>query len=79
MWLDFRTDEEGDGRAAARHGWGFREDGARSVVIHDRQGGAGGANGTVKQAALSPPRPPPAPNHILRCRRYPVGRTRVSP
>ncbi|MGW1434072.1 superoxide dismutase family protein [Streptomyces griseus] len=41
VWLDFRTDEEGDGRAAARHGWGFREDGARSVVIHDRQGGAG--------------------------------------
>ncbi|UZI31553.1 superoxide dismutase family protein [Streptomyces sp. VB1] len=41
VWLDFRTDEEGDGRAEALHGWGFREDGARSVIIHDRQGGAG--------------------------------------
>ncbi|MFI1929857.1 superoxide dismutase family protein [Streptomyces sp. NPDC020330] len=41
VWLDFRTDEEGDGRAEAVHDWGFREDGARSVIIHDRQGGAG--------------------------------------
>lgn len=41
VWLDFRTDEEGDGRAEALHGWGFREGGARSVIIHDRQGGAG--------------------------------------
>ncbi|MFI6551892.1 superoxide dismutase family protein [Streptomyces griseus] len=41
VWLDFRTDEDGDGRAEALHGWDFREDGARSVIIHDRQGGAG--------------------------------------
>ncbi len=41
VWLDFRTDEDGDGRARAVHGWSFREGGARSVVIHDRQGGAG--------------------------------------
>ncbi|MFH9392069.1 superoxide dismutase family protein [Streptomyces sp. NPDC017556] len=41
VWLDFRTDEEGDGRAEALHAWGFRADGARSVIIHDRQGGAG--------------------------------------
>ncbi|RPK85439.1 MULTISPECIES: superoxide dismutase family protein [Streptomyces] len=41
VWLDFRTDEDGDGRAEALHGWGFREGGARSVIIHDRQGGAG--------------------------------------
>ncbi|WP_079149627.1 superoxide dismutase family protein [Streptomyces sp. EN27] len=41
VWLDFRTDEEGDGRAEAVHDWNFREGGARSVIIHDRQGGAG--------------------------------------
>ncbi|NEB38441.1 superoxide dismutase family protein [Streptomyces sp. SID14515] len=41
VWLDFRTDEDGDGRAEALHDWGFREGGARSVIIHDRQGGAG--------------------------------------
>lgn len=41
VWLDFRTDAQGDGRARARHDWGFREGGARSVIIHDRQGGAG--------------------------------------
>ncbi|MFF3527294.1 superoxide dismutase family protein [Streptomyces rubiginosohelvolus] len=41
VWLDFRTDEDGDGRAEALHGWNFREGGARSVIIHDRQGGAG--------------------------------------
>lgn len=41
VWLDFRTDEDGDGRAEALHSWGFREGGARSVIIHDRQGGAG--------------------------------------
>ncbi|MFI1221009.1 MULTISPECIES: superoxide dismutase family protein [unclassified Streptomyces] len=41
VWLDFRTDEDGDGRAEALHDWGFRKDGARSVIIHDRQGGAG--------------------------------------
>ncbi|MFJ4961002.1 superoxide dismutase family protein [Streptomyces sp. NPDC088729] len=41
VWLDFRTDRHGNGAAWARHGWGFREGGARSVVIHDEQGGAG--------------------------------------
>ncbi|WP_307671365.1 superoxide dismutase family protein [Streptomyces sp. V2I9] len=41
VWLDFRADEDGDGYAEARHAWGFREGGARSVIIHDRQGGAG--------------------------------------
>ncbi|MFE7140942.1 superoxide dismutase family protein [Streptomyces sp. NPDC057644] len=41
VWLDFRTDEDGDGRAEAQHDWNFREGGARSVIIHDRQGGAG--------------------------------------
>ncbi|MEV5582154.1 superoxide dismutase family protein [Streptomyces parvus] len=41
VWLDFRTDEDGDGRAEALHDWDFREGGARSVIIHDRQGGAG--------------------------------------
>lgn len=41
VWLDFRTDEDGDGRAEALHDRGFREAGARSVIIHDRQGGAG--------------------------------------
>ncbi len=41
VWLDFRTDEDGDGRSEALHGWNFRDGGARSVIIHDRQGGAG--------------------------------------
>ncbi|MFQ6854728.1 superoxide dismutase family protein [Streptomyces sp. 35M1] len=41
VWLDFRTDEDGDGRAEAVQDWNFREGGARSVIIHDRQGGAG--------------------------------------
>ncbi|MFE2973760.1 superoxide dismutase family protein [Streptomyces sp. NPDC059258] len=41
VWLDFRTDEDGDGRAEAQHDWNFREGGARSVIIHDRQGGSG--------------------------------------
>ncbi|WP_260987892.1 superoxide dismutase family protein [Streptomyces sp. CFMR 7] len=41
VWLDFRTDRNGDGGAEARHDWGFRDGGARSVIIHDVQGGAG--------------------------------------
>ncbi|MEU0161064.1 superoxide dismutase family protein [Streptomyces sp. NPDC006261] len=41
VWLDFRTDRNGDGEAEARHGWGFRDGGARSVIVHDVQGGAG--------------------------------------
>ncbi|MFE9455657.1 superoxide dismutase family protein [Streptomyces californicus] len=41
VWLDFRADESGDGGAKARQDWAFREAGARSVIIHDRQGGAG--------------------------------------
>lgn len=41
VWLDFRTDGKGGGEAEARHDWGFREGGARSVIVHDAQGGAG--------------------------------------
>ncbi|ARF77053.1 superoxide dismutase [Kitasatospora albolonga] len=41
VWLDFRTDGNGDGTAEARHDWGFRDGGARSVIVHDVQGGAG--------------------------------------
>ncbi|MYT94037.1 superoxide dismutase family protein [Streptomyces sp. SID8359] len=41
VWLDFRTDRNGAGAAEARHDWGFRDGGARSVIIHDVQGGAG--------------------------------------
>ncbi len=41
VWLDFRTDRNGDGEAKARHDWGFRDGGARSVIVHDAQGGAG--------------------------------------
>ncbi|MGA5467573.1 superoxide dismutase family protein [Streptomyces arboris] len=41
VWLDFRTDRNGDGEAEARHDWGFRDGGARSVIVHDAQGGAG--------------------------------------
>ncbi|MEU0097603.1 superoxide dismutase family protein [Streptomyces sp. NPDC006267] len=56
VWLDFRTDEAGDGRAEALHDWGFREGGARSVVIHDRQGGAG-----ERVACFTVPFGPPGP------------------
>ncbi|MGC4928923.1 superoxide dismutase family protein [Streptomyces sp. DT117] len=41
VWLDFRTDRTGAGEAEARHEWGFRDGGARSVIVHDAQGGAG--------------------------------------
>ncbi|CAD5943858.1 Copper/zinc superoxide dismutase (SODC) [Streptomyces sp. KY75] len=41
VWLDFRTDRNGNGEAEARHEWGFRDGGARSVIVHDAQGGAG--------------------------------------
>ncbi|MBT2429160.1 superoxide dismutase family protein [Streptomyces sp. ISL-112] len=41
VWLDFRTDRNGHGEAEARHDWGFRDGGARSVIVHDAQGGAG--------------------------------------
>ncbi|WP_328909952.1 superoxide dismutase family protein [Streptomyces sp. NBC_00234] len=41
VWLDFRTDGEGNGESWVLHDWSFREGGARSVVIHDEQGGAG--------------------------------------
>ncbi|MEW2065987.1 superoxide dismutase family protein [Streptomyces sp. NPDC007346] len=41
VWLDFRTDRNGAGEAEARHDWGFRDGGARSVIVHDVQGGAG--------------------------------------
>ncbi|KUO15026.1 superoxide dismutase family protein [Streptomyces dysideae] len=35
VWLDFTTDENGTGKAAARVDRQFREGGARSVVIHE--------------------------------------------
>jgi Cu-Zn family superoxide dismutase len=35
VWLDFTTDENGTGKAAARVDWQFRERGARSLVIHE--------------------------------------------
>ncbi len=54
VWLDFRTDEDGDGSAKARQDWSFREGGARSVIIHDRQGGAGGAGGLL-HGSVRPP------------------------
>ncbi|MFJ9306165.1 superoxide dismutase family protein [Streptomyces cyaneofuscatus] len=41
VWLDFRTDRNGNGEAEVRHEWGFRDGGARSVIVHDAQGGAG--------------------------------------
>ncbi|RII16962.1 Copper/zinc superoxide dismutase (SODC) [Streptomyces sp. YIM 130001] len=41
VWLDFTTDAQGRGHAEAQHDWGFRKGGARSVVLHREQGGAG--------------------------------------
>lgn len=41
VWLDFTADAHGEGRAKARHDWGFRRGEASSVVIHDQPGGAG--------------------------------------
>lgn len=40
-WLDFTPDAHGEGRALARHDWGFRPGAASSVVIHDRPGNSG--------------------------------------
>ncbi|MBT2414585.1 superoxide dismutase family protein [Streptomyces sp. ISL-12] len=41
VWLDFTPDAHGEGRAHARHDWGFRPGEASSVVIHDRPGNSG--------------------------------------
>ncbi|WP_282699613.1 superoxide dismutase family protein [Streptomyces sp. CC219B] len=41
VWLDFTADEHGAGAARARHGWGFRQGEAASVVLHDEPGGKG--------------------------------------
>ncbi|WP_371597740.1 superoxide dismutase family protein [Streptomyces sp. NBC_00564] len=41
VWLDFKADAQGAGEAVARHGWGFRRDGATSVVLHDEKGMSG--------------------------------------
>ncbi|MEU3694118.1 superoxide dismutase family protein [Streptomyces griseoviridis] len=41
VWLDFTPDAGGEGRAVARHDWGFRAGEASSVVIHDRPGNSG--------------------------------------
>ncbi|MEV0171215.1 superoxide dismutase family protein [Streptomyces sp. NPDC050803] len=38
VWLDFTADEHGAGEARARHGWGFRQGEAASLVIHDEPG-----------------------------------------
>ncbi|MFD8122835.1 superoxide dismutase family protein [Streptomyces albidoflavus] len=54
VWLDFTTDAEGAGRAVARHSWGFRPGEAASVVIHDRQGGAGARLGCFSVPFVSP-------------------------
>ncbi|UNO42322.1 superoxide dismutase family protein [Streptomyces sp. MST-110588] len=35
VWLDFTTDEDGDGGAVARVDWHFRAGQARSVVVHE--------------------------------------------
>ena len=48
MWLDFRTNAEGDGSSAATVDWRFRPGQARSVVIHDHATETGqGAAGTA--------------------------------
>ncbi|GFM96814.1 hypothetical protein Sfulv_16250 [Streptomyces fulvorobeus] len=57
VWLDFTTDAKGNGSAQARQTWNFRAGGARSVVIHDEQGGAGDrlACFTVRFGSYTPP------------------------
>ena len=35
VWLDFETDDEGNGSAQAKVDWTFRPDGANAVIIHD--------------------------------------------
>ncbi|MFP8905495.1 superoxide dismutase family protein [Streptomyces atacamensis] len=37
VWLDFTTDEHGEGRALSSHMWRFRAGEARSVVIHEHR------------------------------------------
>lgn len=41
VWLDFTADDQGSGKAAASHDWGFRQGEAASVVIHDEPGTKG--------------------------------------
>lgn len=36
IWLDFTTDDDGNGSAQANVAWTLRPDGANAVVIHDR-------------------------------------------
>ncbi|MZE78089.1 superoxide dismutase family protein [Streptomyces xinghaiensis] len=49
VWLDFTTDEAGDGAAEARQDWNFRPGEARSVVLHEHttatEDGAAGTAG----------------------------------
>lgn len=42
VWLDFRTDAKGNGWAQSVTEWRFRDDGARSIVIHDHGTSTGG-------------------------------------
>lgn len=35
VWLDFETDDEGNGSAQAKVDWTFRADGANAIMIHD--------------------------------------------
>ncbi|MFD7708143.1 superoxide dismutase family protein [Streptomyces sp. NPDC059786] len=41
VWLDFTADRRGAAGTGARHDWGFRPGGARSVVLHDEPGTSG--------------------------------------
>ncbi|OKI05432.1 hypothetical protein A6A06_09875 [Streptomyces sp. CB02923] len=48
VWLDFTTNERGEGVAESRHAWRFRSGEARSVVIHERRTATGaGVAGTA--------------------------------
>ena len=41
VWLDFKADAHGAGRASARHDWNFRRGEASSVVLHSEPGSSG--------------------------------------
>ncbi|MEU9477884.1 superoxide dismutase family protein, partial [Streptomyces sp. NPDC048191] len=41
VWLDFKSDGAGMGRATATHTWAFRKGQASSVVIHSEPGTKG--------------------------------------
>ncbi|MFG2889311.1 superoxide dismutase family protein [Streptomyces sp. NPDC048248] len=41
VWLDFTTNDKGNGAAFSRQTWRFRPGGARSVVIHERRTATG--------------------------------------